>query len=266
MTMLRLPAILQRAYLIIILSIVLFPLLLVIPVSFSKTSYLIFPPPEYSTIWYQRVFGDRTWTEAAIVSLKVATATMALATVLGTLASLGIARWPFRGRSVIQSFVLAPMMIPIMVIAIAIYNIWARFNLVDTMLGLILAYTVLALPFVVATVTAVLQNFDLTLERAALSLGANHLRTFVHVTLPIISSGVLSGALFAFLIAFDEIVLALFLTGPYTATLPRRLWEGVRHEVNPSVAVVATLLMAVELVLFAAAALFFRSRRMNQPG
>lgn len=227
------------------------PVFIVIPLSFSASPYLEFPPRGFSLQWYQEFFSLRTWYGSMIFSAEVAFLTMLLATLLGTAAALGLARARFRGVEALQTTLVAPMIIPHIIIAIAIYGWYAQLQLIGTLWGLVLIYTVLALPFVVITVTAALQGFDPNLEAAAMALGANRVQTFFRVVLPNIRPGILAGAILTFALAFDEIVIAIFISGTTATTLPKRMWEGIRTEINPTIAAASTILITVSFVLFA---------------
>jgi len=241
------------------------PIFVIIPISFSSASYLEFPPSGFSLRWYIDFFGGEKWTSATFTSIQVAIVTMALSTILGTLTSLALVRGKFRGKSLIYGIVLSPMVIPIIVIAVAIYYFFSDFHMAGTRLGLILAHTVLATPFVVVNVVASLQGFDITLERAALSLGANRLTTFMKVTFPLIRTGMISGALFAFIVSFDEVVIAIFISGTRNATLPKQMWAGIREAINPTIAAVASLLIVFSiLVLLSVEILRRRSIKMKE--
>jgi ABC-type spermidine/putrescine transport system permease subunit II len=235
------------------------PIFIILPISFSSAKYLQFPPKGFSLQWYQEYFSDRVWISATLLSLRVATITMLAATVLGTMASLALVRGKFRGKALLHGFLLSPMIIPVIIISIAIYLFFAKLRLIGTSLGLVLAHTVLALPFVVVNVSATLKGFDETLERAAMSLGANRFTAFMKVTLPLIRPGVISGALFAFITSFDEVVIAIFISGAEAVTLPKQMWDGIRISINPTIAAVSSLLICFSIALMLALELL-RSR------
>jgi putative spermidine/putrescine transport system permease protein len=220
------------------------PLAVVVPISFSAAKYLTFPPPGWSVQWYERYFSSREWMSATVRSFEVALLTTAAATAVGTAAAMALRR-PFRGRSLARLIILAPMVVPVIIVAIAIYGLYAKLRMVGTLHGLVLAHTVLALPFVVVVVSATLSGFDSTLELAAQNLGANRWRTFRFVTLPLIRPGIISAALLAFVTSFDEVVVAIFVSGTQAATLPKQMWDGIRTEIDPTVAAVSTLLIGV---------------------
>lgn len=246
----------------IILIYLVFPVFVVAPVSFSSAKYLQFPPPGWSLQWYQNYFDRPGWVPATFLSIRVAVITAVLATVLGTAASLGLVRGRFPGRNAANSFLLSPLIVPGIIVAIGIYFVFAQFKLVGNPLGLVLAHTALALPFVVTNVSATLHGFDERLEYAAMNLGANRWQTFYRVTLPIIRPGVFAGALFAFITSFDELIVALFVSGSGAVTLPRKMWDSLRQEIDPTIAAVSTILIVVSIViLFSAELLRQRSER-----
>lgn len=233
----------------IILCYLIFPVFVVVPVSFSSAKYLQFPPPGWSLQWYQNYLERPGWVPATFVSIRVAVITTILATTLGTAASLALVRGRFPGKSAINSFIVSPLVVPGIIVAIGIYFFYAQVKLVGNPLGLALAHTALALPFVVTNVTATLHGFDERLEYAAMNLGANRWQTFWRVTLPIIRPGVFAGALFAFITSFDELIVALFVSGTGAVTLPRKMWDSLRQEIDPTIAAVSTVLIAISVIL-----------------
>lgn len=225
------------------------PILAIVPISFSSGSFLSYPLPGFSLKWYAEVFEPRPWMFALKNSLIVGTGATVLATTLGTLAALGLARANLPGRDAVTAFLISPMVVPLIITAVGVYFFFAQLGLTASFPGLILAHTVLAVPFVVITVTATLEGFDTNLIRAGQSLGADPVRVFRKVTLPLISPGVASGAIFAFAISFDEVVVAIFLAGPAQRTLPRQMFDGIRENISPAILAVATLLVVVALAL-----------------
>jgi putative spermidine/putrescine transport system permease protein len=232
-----------RVFSVAVLVFLLLPILAIVPLSFSSSSFLVYPMPGWSLQWYRELFTADEWTRAARNSFIVAPAATLIATALGTLAAVGLARATFAGKGLVMSLLLAPMVVPIVVVGVATYLLFARVGLADTYLGLILVHAALGAPFVVTTVLATLQGFDHNLVRASMSLGAGPLETFWRITLPVIAPGVVSGALFAFATSFDEVVVTLFLAGPTQVTLPRQMFTGIRENINPTIAAVATLLI-----------------------
>lgn len=225
------------------------PILVVAVLSFSSASYLRFPPPALGLRWYAAYFGSREWLSATWNSLAVAGAVVVLATLLGTVAALGLTRLPRGLRGPISALILSPLIVPHIVVAIGIYYAFARYGLVGSQIGLVLAHTCLAVPFVVTSVSASLAGLDPRLEQAALGLGATPWGAFRQVKLPLIRSGVLVGALFAFLTSFDELIVSLFLSGTGAVTLPRRMWDDLRFAIDPTIAAVSTLTIALSILL-----------------
>jgi putative spermidine/putrescine transport system permease protein len=225
------------------------PILLVIPMSFSSVSYLQFPPPGFSWRWYIQFFTDPAWIQPTIQSFQIAIMTMLVATALGTLASFGLVRGKFFGRQALFTLLISPMIVPIIIIAVAVYAFFSRLHLTDTEVGVVIGHTIVAVPFVILAVSASLRGFDENMERAARVLGASPLKAFFKVTFPLIKPGVISGAMFAFIRSFDETVLSIFLCSVEVKTLPKRMWEGLRTEVSPIIAAVSTLLIFFSLIL-----------------
>jgi putative spermidine/putrescine transport system permease protein len=229
----------------LVLIIMIAPIVVVVVLSFSSASYLSFPPPAFGVRWYRQYLDSRDWLAATSLSLEVAVAVVVISTILGTLAALGLAKLPVAARMLATGLILAPLIVPVIVAAIGLYYAFARLGLVGTPLGLVLAQACLAVPFVVTSVGASLARFDRRLEMAALGLGATPFGTFRQVTLPMILPGVLVGALFAFITSFDELIVALFLSGANAVTLPRRMWEDLRYALDPTIAAVSTLTIVV---------------------
>jgi putative spermidine/putrescine transport system permease protein len=242
----------------LVLIYLVFPILVVIPLSFSSGTYLSFPPPGISLRWYENFFGRADWLDSAWLSIWVGGAAMTLATVLGVPAAIALVRARFRGKAVLLAFIISPMIAPVIIVAIGIYFFYARLGLVGSPIGLVIAHTCLAVPFVVINVAATLQGFDERLEQAAMNLGATPWGTFWQVTFPIIRPGILSGALFAFITSFDELVVALFVSGTTAVTLPRKMWDSIRFEIDPTIAAVSTILIALTAALFVIAELLRR--------
>lgn len=226
-----------------VLLFLLLPILAIIPLSFSNSSFLAYPIPGWSLQWYENLFTSPDWVRAARNSFIVAPAATLIATVLGTLAAVGLSRGDFPGKGFLMALLIAPMVVPVVVVAVACYLFFAPLGLADTYIGLIVVHAALGAPFVVTTVLATLQGFNHNLVRASASLGAGPLTTFFRVTLPVIAPGVISGALFAFATSFDEVVVTLFIAGPEQSTLPRQMFTGIRENINPTIAAAATLLI-----------------------
>jgi putative spermidine/putrescine transport system permease protein len=221
------------------------PIVVVVIMSFSAGAYLSFPPDGLSLHWYNSYFHSPRWMLATANSLRLALATVAIATPIGVLGSFGLMRGKFRWRRLALLLVNTPLLLPGVVAAIGMYFFFARLGLIGSFLSILLAHVCLVVPIVVISVNAALETFDQNLERAAAGLGANRIRTFWWVTRPLIQPGILTGMLFAFLLSFDELPVALFLTGTDGATLPVRMWSNVRDEMDPTLAAVSTLLVAL---------------------
>ncbi len=232
-----------RAVCIGVLLFLLLPILVIIPLSFSESSFLVYPIPGWSLKWYQNLLESAEWARAAKNSFIIAPAATVLATALGTLAAVGLARTDFPFKGLLMSLLIAPMVVPIVVVGVSTYLFFAPLGMADSYIALIIVHAALGAPFVLTTVLATLQGFNQNLVRASLSLGENPLRTFFRITLPVIAPGVVSGALFAFATSFDEVVVVLFLAGPEQLTLPRQMFNGIRENISPTIAAVATLLI-----------------------
>ena len=235
------------------------------PLSFSSGSFFFYPLPGFSLRWYQDFFTSTFWLPSVWNSLIVGVSATLLATLLGTLAALGMWRARFPGQGLILALVISPMVVPVIIVAVGVYFAFAPLGLTDGYAGLILAHTTLAVPFVVVSVLATLSGFDRTLLRAAASLGARPLTTFRRVTLPLILPGVASGAVFAFAASFDEVVVALLIAGPGQRTLPRQMFAGINDNISLTITAAATMLIAISLLLMIAVdALRRRSERLRR--
>jgi putative spermidine/putrescine transport system permease protein len=234
------------------------PILAIVPLSFSSGQFLTYPIPGFSLRWYADFFTSDKWLDGLANSLIVGVSATLLATALGTLASLGLVRARFRGKGLIMGILLSPMIVPLVITAVGFYFFFAPLGLTASYGGLIVAHTALAAPFVVVTVTATLQGFDMNLARASASLGAGPTTTFFKVILPLIAPGVASGALFAFATSFDEVVVVLFVAGPGQRTLPREMFSGIRENISPTITAVATILILFSVMLLLALELLRR--------
>jgi putative spermidine/putrescine transport system permease protein len=234
---------------VVVLLFLLLPVMVVIPLSFSDSSFLAYPIEGWSMKWYEDMWHSEKWALAARNSFIVAPLSTLLATVLGTMAAMGLAHTRLFAKGLLTSFLIAPMVVPIVVVGVSSYLYFARWGLNDTYLGLVIVHAALGAPFVVTTVMATLQSFNQNLVKASLSLGAGPVETFFRITLPVIAPGVISGGPFAFAISFDEVVVTLFLAGPEQVTLPRQMFTGIRENISPTIAAVATLLILFTSVL-----------------
>lgn len=240
------------------------PILTIVPLSFSSGSFFYYPLPGLSLRWYEDFFTSTFWLPALKNSLVVGVSATVLATLLGTLAALGIWRARFPAQALVLAILISPMVVPVVIVAVGVYFAFAPLGLTDGYAGLILAHATLGVPFVVVTVLATLAGFDRTLLRAAESLGASQITTFRRVMLPLILPGVASGAIFAFAASFDEVVVALLMAGPGQRTLPRQMFAGINDNISLTIAAAATMLIAISLVLMAVVgALQRRGARMR---
>jgi len=241
------------AYAIGVFSFLVVPLLVVVPVSFSAGMYLQFPPPGFSLHWYQDYFGDPQWIDATRLSLEIALSVVVLAVGLGMLAALAIVRMPFPGIGFIRMLLMTPLIVPSVVVAIAVYSVYVSFHLIGSFIGIVLAHTILALPFTIVLLVAGFQRIDRRLEEASFTMGASVGRTFWHITLPILRPSLFAAAIFAFIASWDEIIMVIFIGGGAGTTLPLRMFNYLRTEINPTIAAVSTLLLAFAIAVFAAA-------------
>ncbi len=228
------------------------PVLAIVPLSFSSSTFLVYPIPGWSLRWYENLLGSSDWRLAAKNSFIVAPSATVVATVLGTLAAIGLNKANFRGKTLLMAILISPMIVPVVVVGVGMYLFFAPLGLASTYTGLILAHASLGVPFVVTTVAATLQGFNYNLVRASQSLGASPVQTFFRITLPVIAPGVISGALFAFATSFDEVVVTLFLAGAQQTTLPRQMFTGIRENISPTIAALATILIVFSTCLLLA--------------
>lgn len=233
----------------LVLAFLALPAFFIIPVSFTAESFLSWPPKGFSLQWYERVFESPFWFAAAGRSLLVAVLAGALAMLLGVPAAFCLLRQRIVAKAAIFAFLVSPMIIPHIIIAVSLFYLYSRLSLVGTILGLVLAHTVITIPFVVITVMALLKNYDQRLDQAAATLGATRLRTLWHVTFPIIRAGLIAAFMFAFIISFDELTIAIFVTGGDFLTLPKKMWDDAILQVSPTLAAVATLLLVFMSVI-----------------
>ena len=232
------------------------PILVIIPLSFNAEPYFTFTEgmislksDAYSTRWYADIAKNPQWAFSAVNSIIVAVCSTLLATFLGTLAALGLSQSHMPYKSAVMGVLISPMIVPLIISAAGMFFFYSNIGLAQTLPGLILAHAVLGTPFVVITVTATLTGFDNSLTRASQSLGADSRRTFFKVQMPLILPGVISGALFAFITSFDEVVIVFFLAGFEQRTIPRQMWAGIREQISPTILAVATILVLVSILL-----------------
>jgi putative spermidine/putrescine transport system permease protein len=260
--------ILAAAVTVVVVLFLVAPILIVIPMSFTTSTTLEFPPQGFSPQWYRAVFTDPVWQLRVPISVITALATAALATLLGTTTALGLVRGRFPGKQLVSGVMVAPLIVPVIVLATGMFFVWARGwnlgpiqfggGLDGTVLGLVLAHTVLAIPFPLITVSTSLRTVDRNLEDAAASLGAGPWTTFRKVTLPLILPGVLAGLIFAFIASWDEVVVATFLSTAYVSTVPVQIFVLLRESLDPTAAAISTMLLTVSTLLFVVVSLIRR--------
>jgi putative spermidine/putrescine transport system permease protein len=236
----------------LVLGFLMLPILVIAPLSFNADSFLLYPMSGFSLQWYEDFFTSETWRQAFINSCIVSPFATLLAMLLGTPAAVGLVRIDFPGKALLNAILISPMVVPVVIVGVATYLVFAPLGLSGSYAGLILVHAALGAPFVVTTVSATLQGFDFNLVRAAASLGANPLTAFLKVTLPLVAPGVISGGLFAFAVSFDEVVVTLFLAGPGQSTLPRQMFAGIRENISPTIAAVATMLTVLSTLMLVA--------------
>lgn len=227
------------------LALLVVPLLVMIPVAFSDLTYLSFPPGTYSLRWFGEFFSDPGWYGSMIRSAIISVAAASISLILGTACAFGLVRGSRLVARVVQPLVIAPLVVPTIVTGIAMFSVLGRVGLVDTYAGLIVAYLVITLPLVVLTVSPAVGATDRQLEAAAATLGATWPKVFWHVVLPQLRGSLLAAWLFALITAFDEIIIALFLSGQNTKTLPRAMWDEVNQVLSPIVATAGVLLVGI---------------------
>ena len=239
----------------------LLPVVFIVLLSFGSSRWLAFPPPGWTLKWYQQLFADPAWLDAALTSARIATMTAILSVVIGLLASFALVRGNFRGREILRGLLLTPMVLPVVVFAIAIYAFFLRLGLGGTSIGFVIAHTVLALPFAIIPIATALEGFDKSIEDAAIVCGASPLEARLRITLPSIRIGIFSAAIFSFLASWDEVVVAIFMASPSLQTLPVKIWGSLRSDLSPVIAAASSLLVGLTLALMVVTALLQRKVR-----
>ncbi len=258
MTRLWLPA-----YGILVLVFLCLPVLIVAPMSFSSAQSLEFPPPGFSLRWYAALFSNPVWIEAGVNSLVLASVSSTVALICGTTAAYVLVRGNFTGRSAIEANIIAPMIVPSIITAVALYIFFARAGILGSFGGLILGHTVLSVPYVVLVMQSAIRSFDHRIEQVAATLGASRWQVLTKITLPNILPSALAAWIFAFVLSFDEVVITIFVSGTHL-TIPKRMFAELALQVNPTITAVATLLVLCNLI--ALGLLLFVSRRGGVAG
>ena len=228
---------------VIIMCLLVIPTVIVIPMSFSDSQYLEFPPQTWSLRWYHEYLDTPRWMNATVTSFKVASLTMLVATPFGTMAAYGLFVSGSRLGKMVFFMLMTPMIVPVILIAIGTFYVFGKLGLVNSILGLVLAHTVLSVPIVMIIITAALRTYDLNQERVAQSLGSTRLRAFFEITLPQLKFSVLTAALLAFLTSFDEVIISIFLSGGGNSTLTKQMFSALRDYIDPTIAAISTLMI-----------------------
>jgi putative spermidine/putrescine transport system permease protein len=243
----------------VIMLLLVIPTFIVIPMSFSDSQYLEFPPSDWSVRWYDEYLGSSKWMRATVTSLQVGVLTMLVATPLGTMAAYALFVSGHRVTRALFMLLITPMIVPVILIAIGAFYAYGRVGLNNTITGLVLAHTAMATPLVMIVITAALRSYDLNQERVARSLGATRLKAFFVITLPQIKFSVVTASLLAFLTSFDEVIIAIFVSGGTNATLTKHMFSALRDFIDPTIAAISTIMVTVSSVLLLVTQ-FFGSR------
>ncbi|MCJ8507171.1 ABC transporter permease [Rhizobium lemnae] len=239
----------------------LLPIVFIAALSFGSSRWLIFPPPSWTTRWYGELFSDSRWLTSALTSLQIASVVTVLSVVIGFLAALGLNRGSFAGKELLRALFLTPMILPVVVLAVALYAFFLQIGLAGTTPGFIIAHLLIALPFSIISIGSALDGFDKSIEDAAILCGASPWEARLRVTVPAISHGLFGAAVFSFLASWDEVVLAIFMASPTLQTLPVKIWSTLRQDLTPVIAAASTLLILFTIVLMVIAALVRKGRK-----
>ena len=235
--------------LIIVSAFLLLPIIFIVALSFGSSQWLIFPPPGWTTRWYVELFSDPRWLTSAWTSFKIAVVVTILSVGLGIISSFGLVRGQFRGREVVRTFFLTPMIMPVIILAVALYAFSLKLGFNGTFFGFVIGHLILALPFSVLSITTVLEGFDKSIEDAAVLCGASQWQARLQITVPAIMPGIFSAAIFSFLTSWDEVVVAIFQASPTLQTLPVKIWATLGQSLTPVIAAASTMLILITLVL-----------------
>lgn len=238
----------------------LMPSLIIIPMSFGDKDELVFPPQSFSLHLYEKYFFDPSWMAATLQSFKVAIGTTVLSLGLGVSAAYGISRSEFPGKRLLTVFLLSPIFVPVIVVALGLYLYLGPMQLSGTTFGLIIGHTVITVPFVIVTSLAGLRHIDRNLEIAAMVMGAGRLTVLARVTLPLLKPTIVAAALFSFLISFDEVVVSYFISHVQQQTLPVKMYSSIHWEISPVLAAISTLLTILSLAICVVVALLQKAR------
>jgi putative spermidine/putrescine transport system permease protein len=244
----------------VVLAFLVLPTLIVIPMSFSASQYLEFPPRQWSLRWYANYVNSPSWMQATATSLKAGFLTTLLATPLGTMAAYGLFVSRLRAAKLVLPVLLTPIIVPVILVGIGVFYAYVRLKLINTLTGLVLAHSMLAMPLVVMVMSSALKSYDMNQEMVARSLGASRPRAFLRVTLPQIRFAVVTSAVLAFLTSFDEVVIAMFISGGDNSTLTRNMFNALRDQVDPTIAAISTVMIVISSLLVVLAQKLGKSR------
>ena len=243
----------------LIMLFLIIPTLIVIPMSFSGSQYLEFPPRSWSGRWYDNYFGSNEWMRATWVSIKAAILTVLVITPMATMAAYGLYVSNLKAARYVFILLITPMMVPVILIAIGVFFAYTHLRLNNTLLGLVLAHSALALPLCLIVISAGLKSYDMNQELVARSLGASRLRAFLVITLPQIRFSVITGGLLAFIVSFDEVIVALFISGRDMSTITRSMFLALRDQIDPTIAAISTIMILITTAALVIAQVFGKS-------
>lgn len=239
------------------------PIIIIIIISFSSSKYLEFPPPSYSLTWYSQVLSNESWLKSFLTSFEVAIATSMISTFLGICASVGLMGIAFPGKKYLITFFLSPLFIPVIIIAVSSYFFYSGLGLIETKLGLIISHSVLSFSLTFLIIFSSLASLGNQYEIAARTLGEKPIYAFFRITLPLIKPGLIAAFLLSFITSFDEPVIAIFIAGTRTITLPKKMWDGIQYEIDPSITVVSVILIVITLVVIFISQSFLNRIKIN---
>lgn len=245
-----------------IAAFLLLPIVFIVLLSFGSSQWLVFPPPGWTLKWYEQFFSNPDWMKSAYISLKVALLTTVCAVALGLPCAFALVRGKFPGRELLYALFTLPMIVPLVIIAVAVYALFLTIGQTGTLLAFVISHVIVALPFTIISIINSLKLFDQSIEDAAVICGASRLQAIVKVTFPAIRPGMMAGALFAFLVSWDEVVLSVMMASPSLQTLPVKMWTTLRQDLTPVIAVASTLLIGLSLLIMIVAAVI---RRRSEP-
>lgn len=251
----------------LVLLLILLPAIVIIPQAFTSLNYFTYPIPGWSDKWFDKFFSNKEWIVGLERSIIIAIFAAIVATILGTMAAVAVNKLQFRGKSIFMSFMIAPMVVPVIVVGVSLYTTFSKIGLTNTLPGLVLAHTLLAIPMVFVTMMAGLANVDPNLELAAIGMGSTPFGAFFKVTLPTVKSSLVSSILFAFVTSLDEVVVTIFISGANTKTLTMVMWENLRTNIEPTLAVAALFLIILTLGMYVISQIVaWRTGRGNSGG